>query len=163
MTKPVSVLHTYVRVRFQECDPLGHVNNAVYITYLEQAAIDHAALANWPANRLLHECGAVFVAHRHEIQFHHSARENDVLEIITWPERASGARVTRRYRVYRVDQDPYTIPPASLVTGEDTAVRDLYDLVVEATTDWALIDTNRNRPVRIPPNLIHDFLREDLP
>ena len=26
-------------VRFRDCDPLGHVNNAVYSTYLEQARI----------------------------------------------------------------------------------------------------------------------------
>jgi acyl-CoA thioester hydrolase len=27
------------RVRFNDCDPMGHVNNAVYSTYLEQARI----------------------------------------------------------------------------------------------------------------------------
>jgi acyl-CoA thioester hydrolase len=27
------------RVRFSDCDPMGHVNNAVYSTYLEQARI----------------------------------------------------------------------------------------------------------------------------
>ena len=27
------------RVRFRDCDPMGHVNNAVYSTYLEQARI----------------------------------------------------------------------------------------------------------------------------
>jgi acyl-CoA thioester hydrolase len=26
-----------LQVRFRDCDPLGHVNNAVYMTYLEQA------------------------------------------------------------------------------------------------------------------------------
>ena len=26
-----------VRVRFRDCDPMGHVNNAVYLTYLEMA------------------------------------------------------------------------------------------------------------------------------
>ena len=26
-----------LQVRFKDCDPLGHVNNAVYFTYLEQA------------------------------------------------------------------------------------------------------------------------------
>jgi acyl-CoA thioester hydrolase len=26
-----------VEVRFRDCDPLGHVNNAVYLTYLEAA------------------------------------------------------------------------------------------------------------------------------
>jgi acyl-CoA thioester hydrolase len=28
-----------VEVRFRDCDPLGHVNNAVYLTYLEQARL----------------------------------------------------------------------------------------------------------------------------
>ena len=27
------------RVRFNDCDPMGHVNNAAYSTYLEQARI----------------------------------------------------------------------------------------------------------------------------
>jgi acyl-CoA thioester hydrolase len=27
------------RVRFRDCDPMGHVNNAVFSTYLEQARI----------------------------------------------------------------------------------------------------------------------------
>jgi acyl-CoA thioester hydrolase len=31
-------LYTHrVEVRFADCDPLGHVNNAVYLSYLEQA------------------------------------------------------------------------------------------------------------------------------
>jgi len=34
----VNVLHKHlVDVRFADCDPLGHVNHAVYLTYLEQA------------------------------------------------------------------------------------------------------------------------------
>ena len=39
--------HVYVahfRVRFSDLDPLGHVNNAVYLNFLEQAAIDHATI-----------------------------------------------------------------------------------------------------------------------
>lgn len=73
----------HVRVRFHDCDPLGHVNNAVYLGYLEQAAIDHAAAMNWPASRLQDEFGALFVARRHEIDFLRPAFENDVLEILT--------------------------------------------------------------------------------
>jgi acyl-CoA thioester hydrolase len=34
----VNLLYTHrVEVRFVDCDPLGHVNNAVYLSYLEQA------------------------------------------------------------------------------------------------------------------------------
>ena len=28
-----------IEVRFRDCDPLGHVNNAAYLTYLEQALL----------------------------------------------------------------------------------------------------------------------------
>ena len=30
-----------IEVRFRDCDPMGHVNNAVYLTYLEQARFAH--------------------------------------------------------------------------------------------------------------------------
>lgn len=34
----MNLLYTHrVDVRFADCDPLGHVNNAVYLTYLEMA------------------------------------------------------------------------------------------------------------------------------
>ena len=34
----MNLLYTHrVEVRFADCDPLGHVNNAVYLSYLEQA------------------------------------------------------------------------------------------------------------------------------
>ena len=35
-------------VRFRDCDPMGHVNNAVYLTYLEQARFFH-----WRASGLV--------------------------------------------------------------------------------------------------------------
>ena len=30
-----------LQVRFRDCEPLGHVNNAVYLTYLEQTRFSH--------------------------------------------------------------------------------------------------------------------------
>jgi len=30
-----------LEVRFRDCDPMGHVNNAVYLTYLEQTRFAH--------------------------------------------------------------------------------------------------------------------------
>src|SRR5262245_57897133 len=38
----MSHLFTYkVEVRFRDCDPLGHANNAVYLTYLEQTRLHY--------------------------------------------------------------------------------------------------------------------------
>ena len=62
---------TKERVRFSDCDPMGHANNAVYSTYLEQARI-----------------GVVgglepFILARVEIDFRSELRMNDEIEIRT--------------------------------------------------------------------------------
>jgi acyl-CoA thioester hydrolase len=158
--RPVSALRAFVRVRFQECDPLGHVNNAVYVNYLEQAAIDHAALAGWPAERLQEEAGAVFVARRHDIAYLRPAFENDILEILTWPDAMSGARAFRNYLIHRIDGDPYAVPPGTLIDGADLPEARPSRLVVRARTEWAFVDIGQARPVRIPEAVVHDFLKE---
>ena len=94
-----------IEVRFRDCDPMGHVNNAVYLTYLEQAR-----LAQWrslwrsgrpgeislvPANRAGAEVdpsGAAagergqgdvpsVILAKAEVEFRLPARYGDVLEI----------------------------------------------------------------------------------
>jgi acyl-CoA thioester hydrolase len=158
VNRPRSGLLSYVRVRFQECDPLGHVNNAVYLGFLEQAAIDHAAAAGWPAARLQAEAGAVFVARKHEIEFLRPAYENDVLEILTWPEEMSGARAYRRYQVRRIDGDPLSLPPGRLLSGSEISPVERSQLIISARTEWAFANVERGRPVRIPAAVAKDFL-----
>ncbi len=156
--KERSAFVAHVRVRFNECDPFGHVNNAVYLGYLEQAAIDHAAAAGWPASRLQEEIGAVFVARRHEIEFFRPAFENDVLEILTWPESLSGARAMRAYQIRRIDARPGSLPPDRLIDPAEIVSSPAGETIVSARTAWAFADARRGRPVRIPQMLIEDFL-----
>lgn len=151
----------HVRVRFHDCDPLGHVNNAVYLGYLEQAAIDHAAAVNWPASRLQGEFGAVFVARRHEIDFLRPAFENDVLEILTWPESLSGARAMRAYQIRRIEASPGSLPPDRLIDPRNVVSPPGGEIVVTARTAWAFADVSRGRPVRIPRTLIDEFVLAD--
>lgn len=82
MTGPVLLRHQLV-VRFSDCDGLAHVNNAVYLTYLEQARITlwRAQLGAWP--RAVSE-GAPregFILARAEVDFRAQAREGDTLEV----------------------------------------------------------------------------------
>ena len=154
-------LITCVRVRFQECDPLGHVNNTVYLGYLEQAAIDHATAVGWPGERLQAEFGAVFVARRHEIDFLRPAWQNDVLEIRTWPEEMAGARAYRAYEVRKIETDPLNLPPGRLVTGTELSESGTSTVMVRARTEWAFVDVARGRPVRIPDIVTRDFLLEE--
>ena len=101
-TQPRGVFLLTVRVRFHELDPLGHVNNAVFLTYLEEAAIEHSAAAGWPASRLREH--GVFIARRHEIDFLQPAVEGDVLQVRTWAESMSGARAIRAYEIARLNR-----------------------------------------------------------
>ncbi len=161
MTIPRTGLITCVRVRFQECDPLGHVNNTVYLGYLEQAAIDHAVAAGWPSARLQAETGAVFVARKHEIEFLRPAYENDVLQILTWPEAMAGARAFRSYEVRKIEADPLNLPPGRLVPGSELSTARTSTLMVRARTEWAFVDVARGRPVRIPDIVTREFLVEE--
>jgi acyl-CoA thioester hydrolase len=66
-------------VRFRDCDPLGHVNNAVYLTYLEQARFQLwlAQFGQHPAHS--HRPGLIMA--RAEIDFRAQVRYGDVLDV----------------------------------------------------------------------------------
>jgi acyl-CoA thioester hydrolase len=72
-------------VRFSDCDPLGHVNNAVYLTYLEQARIilwKQQIGLTW-SKRVAEGLprGEGFILARAEVDFRAQAHEGDELEV----------------------------------------------------------------------------------
>ncbi len=153
--------HVYLahfRVRFNELDPLGHVNNAAYLTYLEQAAIDHAAAEGFDAAHL-RELGGVFIARRHEIDYLHPAVEGDWLRVTTWPADLAGARATRAYEIGRLALDELAAgPPLDGLRPATTARAPGGDLIVQARTEWAYVDVVTGRPRRVPPEVVAAFL-----
>ena len=153
--RPVSAYRLPIRVRFHECDPLGHVNNAVYLNWLEQAAIDHAALAGWSQETLEREVGGVFVARRHEIDYLRPAYEGDHLEVVTWPDSMQMATALRRYVVRRV-AEPAGEP--ELIARPDLAALSTGEALVRAVTRWALVSLDPVRPLRIPKRVIDAFI-----
>jgi acyl-CoA thioester hydrolase len=75
-----SIFSHRLEVRFRDCDPLGHANNAAYLTYLEQARFSHwRGLWGFGDAGLRDEPG-VILAHA-EIDFRMPARFGDVLEV----------------------------------------------------------------------------------
>ena len=73
-----------LEVRFRDCDALGHVNNAVYLTYLEEARIAH-----WRATGLAAKTGTADAASevpgvilaRAEVDYRRPAKHGDVLTV----------------------------------------------------------------------------------
>jgi acyl-CoA thioester hydrolase len=77
MSEPAFRVHCPVEVRFRDCDPMGHVNNAVYLTYLELARF-----AYWEAADIGRLAGEVsYIIARVEIDFRAPATTRQVLDV----------------------------------------------------------------------------------
>lgn len=150
----------YFRVRHYEADALGHVNNAAYLHYLEQAAIEHSAAVGYPLGRY-HQMGTLFIVRRHEIDYLRPASPGDVLQVVTWAAKIEGPRAVRAYEVYRHGQpasDEFgtvavpadgLLPPTHVLASE---------LLVRARTQWVYVDIDSGRPLRVPAELIAAFM-----
>ncbi len=106
-----------VRVRAYECDSLAHVNNAVYIQYLQQATWD----ALDPSKRD-NSFGNVRAL---AIEYLTPARNGDQLEIGAWVGDVNGSRVVCGYKITRCDDGAEVVNariewdyPFSLLLGE---------------------------------------------
>lgn len=76
-----TIFRHQIEVRFRDCDPMGHVNNAVYLTYLEQARFAHWREI-WGMNfeRLPVGTPGVILAHA-EIDYRRPSKYGDRLEV----------------------------------------------------------------------------------
>jgi acyl-CoA thioester hydrolase len=122
-------------VRFRDCDPLGHVNNAVYLTYLEQgrftlwrAQIGFIAKAAADNGKR----GAGFILARVECDFQSQARYGDELEIRLYLDGFGNSSFTYTYEI--VDAP----------SGR---------LVASAKTVLVWYDYDAERPLPIPEDL----------
>jgi len=149
----------YFRVRHHEMDALGHVNNAVYLNYLEQAGIEHSAALGYDGERL-RELGGLFIARRHEIDYLRPAMAGDLLVVVTWIGEQKGAQAVRAYVLGRLDQQDGGIPADHfLAPGFALPTTPL----VRARTYWAWVGVADGRPRRLPAELREAFQRAGLP
>jgi acyl-CoA thioester hydrolase len=122
-------------------DALGHVNNAVYQNYLEQAAIEHSEHLGLSLD-VYQQLGGLFVMRRVEIEYLRPAVAGDTLEITTWLKEIRGIRALRCYEIRKQHQD---------------------DLLVTAEALWVWVDPKTMRP-RAMPNVVFDkFMQTQQP
>ena len=119
-------------VQSWQCDANGHVNNAVYLNYLESARVEFLRAAG-TSYRQMRERGVSLVVVRICIEFRGEAFMEDPLVIVTEPTRRRLVGGVFRQKVYREER-------------EDRV------LIADAEVTWACVDSSR-RPTRIP-----DFL-----
>lgn len=116
-----------------DIDELGHVNNAVWVQWIQTLATAHwLAVASQDAIDRY-----IWVVSRHEIDYRGNVSAGDIVTGRTWiSEPPKGARFWRNVSF----------------AGSDGKVK------VQAKTNWAIIDRNSGRPVRVPLELSALFI-----
>jgi acyl-CoA thioester hydrolase len=84
-----------ITVAAHEIDSLGHVNNAVYVQYIEAVATAHAERVGMRLE-VLRGLEAVPVVREHHLKYLRPAKLGDVLTVHTRVEGMQGVRATRR-------------------------------------------------------------------
>jgi acyl-CoA thioester hydrolase len=91
----VSFVHQE-KVRFRDVDSVGHVNNAVYLTYLEEARIGFLEQADADVNDM--------IAARIEIDFRSPARLGETIEVSVTPGKVGNTSFTLHYELRAGDR-----------------------------------------------------------
>ncbi|MEM8825575.1 MAG: acyl-CoA thioesterase [Pseudomonadota bacterium] len=115
-----------------DIDELGHVNNAVYLRWIQDIAAAHwYAVASEAA-----QAEFVWVVSRHEIDYRAPTMAGEALTVSTWIGTPKGARFDRFVKI----------------EGPDGIVR------AEAKTIWVMMDRALMRPARIRKEIYEPFL-----
>jgi acyl-CoA thioester hydrolase len=102
-----------LEVRFRDCDAMGHTNNAVYLTYLEQARFAHwRALWGFGTPQLPPGLPGVILA-RAEADYKRPTKYGDTIEIRLTV--AEIGRTSFRYEYEVVDEQNRTVLVAKTV------------------------------------------------
>ena len=118
----------------QDIDELGHVNNAVWVRWIQDMATAHWYAVAPPE----YVDRYIWVVTRHEIDYLRAVLPGETVTGRTWVgEAPKGARFDRHVEF----------------TGADGKVR------VRAKTTWAIVDKATGRPLRVPPEVAAPFLK----
>jgi acyl-CoA thioester hydrolase len=123
------------RVRHYELDALGHLNNVVFVNYMQEAAVEASAVLGfnpeWYRDR-----GEVWVVRRLEVRYLGQVAFGDAVDVATWASATGGVRSVREYDL----------------TLAGSATR-----VARARAEWAYVDVATGQPAGIPDVLAAAF------
>lgn len=74
-----------IKVEEEDIDQLGHVNNIIYVRWIQDVAVAHWKFLATPEQQE----NILWVVRRHEIDYKKSARRGDEIITVTWVGKAS--------------------------------------------------------------------------
>lgn len=124
-------------VRAEDIDAYDHVNNAVYLTWLDRAAWSHSAALGVPVEQCL-ALRRGMAAQRIEIDYLRAARAGERVRAATWIVSADGRlRAERRFQVLRASD------------GQTLA---------RARIDYVCINLDSGRATRMPDSFARAYV-----
>ncbi len=126
------------RVRYVECDAYGHVNNASYLRYMQEAAFGASAAVGYDVKRY-DELGQYWLVRETEIEYFKPLVYGDEFELKTWVADFRRVRSRRSYEFHKPGSD---------------------ELIARGMTDWVYLDRVTQRPTAVPPEMVQAFLPE---
>ena len=131
---PIPPFELDIRIKPDDIDELGHVNNVVYLSWVQDVAVAHWAFLTTPHHRAHY----VWVALRHEIDYAAQALLSDEISARTWTGLARGLRCARHTEIIR---------------REDKKV------LATAVTFWCPLHRASGRPTRLPAEIAAYFAK----
>ena len=121
-----------IPVQAADIDELGHVNNVVYLRWVQEAAVAHWRAAATAAQ----QAAVAWVVLRHEIDYKRAARMGEDVIARTWVGTASTHAFERHTEIVRATDR---------------------SLLARARTSWCPIDKRSGRPIRVDPEVRERF------
>ncbi len=122
-------------VEWRDLDPMRHVNNAVYLAYMEEAGVGAPAAFGWPLARLIEQGVGIFMR-RVRVEYREPALLGNELAITTYLSGVRSASGLRHYTITR---------PADGM------------LLARGLAQWAFVDLETGQPRRAPQGMVADF------
>ncbi len=134
VTRSDSTFTSQRQVEWQDLDALEHVNNAIYITYAEEAAAQALAASDWPPSRLAEQRMAL-AARRVQVQYHSPAVWGEMLTVSSHSLDLEADGGARYVGIFRTDGS----------------------IVAECILDWKLVDRETSETRPLPDGLAEEL------
>ncbi len=126
-----------IRIYYEDTDSGGVVYHSNYLNFMERARTEWLRSLGFEQDKLITDHQCLFAVHSMQLNFRRPARFNDALLIRSQLVRAAGASMTFEQKIFRNDE-----------------------LLCEATVKIACLDSNRFRPMSIPPFILMEIQGE---
>jgi len=117
-------------VPVEAADENGHVNNVVYVQWMQDAAIRHADACGGAA--AARAAGGAWLVRSHKVEYLSPAYPGENIEAATWVAWFHRTRSLRQYRFTRVSDGK---------------------LLVRGETEWVFVNATTGRPVAVPESV----------